>query len=286
MSLSYIRSSNHSSFTGVFPFIRRRCKRLFALFFIVGLGLSWSLSACSSQPAAPDTTTSSSAPLTRVVRIGHQKFDPFTLVKAKGNLEGRLRPLGATVEWTEFQAGPPLLEALNVGSIDIGRTGDAPPVIAQAANAPLVYIGGSAPKDRSSAVLVKPNSPIQTIADLRGKKVAFAKGSSANYLIVRVLESAGLTLNDIESVYLSPADARSAFEQDNVDAWAIWDPFYAAAQKQVNARVLRDSEGLVANRDFYLASNSFVTENADLIRAIEEETKSVADWAAANPTRW
>lgn len=264
-------------------FVRFRAVKAIAIPFVVGLGLSLAIASCSVEQSAPENASPAPA-ATRTVRIGHQKFDPFTLVKARGGLEKRLEPLGVNVEWTEFQAGPPMLEALNVGSIDIGRTGDAPPVIAQAADAPLVYIGGSAPKDRSSAVLVKADSPIQAVADLQGKKVAYAKGSSANYLIVKVLETGGLTLDDVESVYLAPGDARSAFEQGNVDAWAIWDPFYAAAQEQSGARVIRDSAGLVANRDFYLASNTFAEKSADIIQAIEAETKDVAAWAEANPS--
>jgi sulfonate transport system substrate-binding protein len=262
---------------------RRFSFKVASLLFTVGLCLSLLVAACSpSQPAASDSEAA--APVQeRVVRIGHQKFDPFTLVKARGGLEKRLEPLGVTIEWTEFQAGPPMLEALNVGSIDIGRTGDAPPVIAQAADAPLVYIGGSAPKDRSSALLVRSDSPIQTVADLRGKKIAYTKGSSANYLVVKVLAEGGLTLKDVESVYLPAADARSAFEQGSVDAWVIWDPFYAAAEKQGNARVIRDSKGLAANRDFYLANNQYVTQNQDVIEAIAQETQEVAAWADSNP---
>lgn len=272
---------------GVQQWIRQlRSFKAIAIPFALGLGMSLAIASCTTNQVTTSTVDPSPSPVaqTRSVRIGHQKFDPFTLVKARGGLEKRLEPLGVSVEWTEFQSGPPLLEALNVGSIDIGRTGDAPPVLAQAAGAPLVYIGGSAPKDRSSAVLVKADSPIQSVADLRGKKVAYAKGSSANYLIVRVLETAGLTLDDIESVYLAPSDARSAFEQGNVDAWAIWDPFYAAAQGQSEVRVIRDSVGLVANRDFYLASNTFVEQGAEIIAAIEAETKEVAGWAEANPS--
>lgn len=257
-------------------------RRELLLLFLFGLSLSLLLVACGStesvvnQPAASPVES-------RVVRIGHQKFDPFTLVKARGGLEKRLEPLGVSIEWTEFQAGPPMLEALNVGSIDIGRTGDAPPVIAQAADAPLVYIGGSAPKDRSSALLVQQDSPIQSIADLRGKKVGYAKGSSANYLVVKVLETGGLALSDVQSVYLAAADARSAFEQGSLDAWVVWDPFYAAAEQQANARVLRDSDGLAANRDFYLANNTYVEKNRDVIDAIAQETQDVAAWADANP---
>lgn len=276
----------------IFKDLRRRfrnpslqlSRRAFTLLFAVGVGLALAIAACSPSSSGSSSVTPAPPPtVNRVLHLGHQKFDPFTLVKARGGLEQRLQSLGVTVEWTEFQAGPPMLEALNAGSIDIARTGDAPPVIAQAAGTPLVYIGGSAPKDRSSALIVKPNSPIQAIADLRGKKVAYAKGSSANYLIVRILESGGLTLEDIESVYLSPADARSAFEQGSVDAWVIWDPFYAAAQEQANARVIRDSEGLVSNRDFYLAAQSYVSDNADVIAAIAEEVKQVSIWADRHP---
>jgi sulfonate transport system substrate-binding protein len=176
-----------------------------------------------------------------------------------------------------------MLEALNVGSIDIGRTGDAPPVFAQAANAPLLYIGGSAPKDRSSGILVPANSAIQTLADLRGKKIAFTKGSSANYLLAKALKSAGIKWADIEPANLTPADARAAFQQGNVDAWVIWDPFYAAAQAQKDVRVVKDSKGLAANRDFYLANRSFAQANVKIIEAIREETQAVATWADANP---
>ena len=257
-----------------------------AVLFLLGIGLNWAIAACnntptptgSARPAASPTATAA-----KVVRIGHQKFDPFTLVKARGGLEKRLQPLGVSVEWKEFQSGPPMLEALNVGSIDIGRTGDAPPVFAQAASAPLLYIGGSAPKDRSSGILVPANSAIQTLADLRGKKIAFTKGSSANYLLAKALKSAGIKWTDIEPANLTPADARAAFQQGNVDAWVIWDPFYAAAQAQKDVRVVKDSKGLATNRDFYLANQSFVYPNFKIIEAIREETQAVATWADANP---
>jgi len=257
-----------------------------AVLFLLGIGLNWAIAACNNTPSPTSYASPAASPTAtaaKVVRIGHQKFDPFTLVKARGGLEKRLQPLGISVEWKEFQSGPPMLEALNVGSIDIGRTGDAPPVFAQAANAPLLYIGGSAPKDRSSGILVPANSAIQTLADLRGKKIAFTKGSSANYLLAKALKSAGIKWADIEPANLTPADARAAFQQGNVDAWVIWDPFYAAAQAQVDVRVVKDSKGLAANRDFYLAYKSFAQPNVKIIEAIREETQAVATWADANP---
>lgn len=261
---------------------QQRSVKGFALLFVVGLGLSLMVAACSSTTSqAPKSTPTVSQ--NRVVRIGHQKFDPLTLVKVRGGLDERLKPLGVSVTWKEFQAGPPMLEALNVGSLDIGRTGDAPPVFAQAANAPLVYIGGGAAKPSSSGVVVPADSSIKTLADLRDKKVAFTKGSSANYLTVKAIESAGLKFSDIKPVNLSPGDARSAFEQGKVDAWVIWDPFFAAVQKKKDVRVLADGKGLASNRDFFLASRSFVEKNADIIKAVREETQAVAKWAAANP---
>lgn len=247
---------------------------------VVGIGSIDVLHPASGIGPSPASAQAS------VLRIGHQKFDPLTLVKARGNLEARLKPLGVTsIQWIEFPSGPPMLEALNAGSIDIARTGDAPPVIAQAAGIPLVYVGGSAPKDRSSALLVRQDSPIRTVADLKGKRVALAKSSSANYLIVKILESAGLKWRDIQPAYLAPADARAAFERGSVDAWVVWDPFYAAAQVQAGARVLRNSSGLVTNRDFYLSTRSFADKNANVINAIRLETERVAAWAEKNPNQ-
>lgn len=132
---------------------------------------------------------------------------------------------------------------------------------------------------------MKRDSPIRTIQDLQGKKIGFTKSSSANYLILKVLESAGLQWSDITPAYLAPADARAAFERGSIDAWGIWAPFYAAAQVQANARVIRNSSGLVANRDFYLSTRAFADQNPAVIRALRAETQKVAAWAQKNPSK-
>lgn len=189
------------------------------------------------------------------LRIGFQKGSfNLALLKSYGLLEQRLP--GTKVQWTEFPAGPQLLEALALGSVDLGATGDAPPVFAQAAGKDVVYVGAEPPKPDSSAVLVKPDSALKTLADLRGRRVALQKGSSAHFLTVQALKRAGLAWTDIQAVYLPPADARAAFERGSVDAWAVWDPYYAAAEISGELRALATSRGLTSNNTFYLASRT------------------------------
>ena len=189
----------------------------------------------------------------RQFRIGHQK-GYLTLLKGRGTLEKRLAPLGVSVKWTEFTAGPVQLEALNVGSIDFGDVGEAPPIFAQAAGAPLAYVGATVPRPQAEAVLVPKGSAIKTVADLKGRKIVLNKGSNVHYFIVKLAEKHGLAYADLNLVYLPPADARAAFEKGSVDAWVIWDPFLAAAQKSLDARILADATGVVGNRGYYFSS--------------------------------
>lgn len=219
----------------------------------------------------------------RELRVGVQKYGSLVLLKERGLLEQRLAPLGWTVAWTEFPGGPQLLEALNVGAIDFGTTGEAPPIFAQAAGAPLLYVGYEPSAPQGEAILVPQDSPLQSVADLKGRKVAFNKGSNVQYLVVRALEAAGLGYGDIEPVYLPPADARAAFERGAVDAWAIWDPFLAAAQAATGARAVTDGRGLVKNHQFYLATQSFAAAEPALIQGILTDLEKVGRWAAGNP---
>src|SRR5690606_17537821 len=185
------------------------------------------------------------------VRVGYQKYGTLIILKAKGQLEQRLEPLGFKVEWVEFPAGPQMLEGLNVGSIDLATTGETPPVFAQAANADLLYIAHEPPAPLGEAIVVHKDSPIKSVADLKGKKVALNKGSNVHYLLVKALEEAGLGIRDVQSVYLQPSDARAAFDRASIDASVIWDPFLAAVEHVSQARVLRDDTGLVHNHQFY-----------------------------------
>src|ERR1700755_3553649 len=218
----------------------------------------------------------------KTVRIGFQKYGKLVLLKSKGTLEEKLRAVGYKVVWTEFPSGPPLLEALNVGAIDFGNTGEAPPIFAQAAGAPIQYVAYEPPAPKGEAILVPKDSPLKSVADLKGRKVALNKGSNVHYLLVKALEKAGVKYSEIEPVFLAPADARAAFERGAVQAWAIWDPFQAAAEASTNARELTNAEGLVPNYQFYIASRKALDEHAKALDIVLEQLREADAWAKSD----
>jgi sulfonate transport system substrate-binding protein len=218
----------------------------------------------------------------KVVRIGFQKYGKFVLLKGRGTLEEKLKPLGYKVSWTEFPSGPPLLEALNVGAIDFGIAGETPPIFAQAAGAPLVYLAYDPPAPRGEAILVPKDSTLKSVADLKGKKVALNKGSNVHYLLVKALEKAGLKYTDIQPVFLAPADALAAFTRGSVDAWVIWDPYEAAAEASTGARILADGTGLVANYQFYFSSKSFLADDTKAVDVVLGALNETDAWTKNN----
>ncbi|MGY4227005.1 sulfonate transport system substrate-binding protein [Bradyrhizobium sp. USDA 4503] len=224
-------------------------------------------------------TVSASYGQEKVVRIGYQKYGKLVLLKSKGSLEEKLKAVGTKVVWTEFPSGPPLLEALNVGAIDFGNTGEAPPIFAQAAGAPIQYVAYEPPAPKGEAILVPKDSAIKSVSDLKGKKVALNKGSNVHYLLVKALEKAGVKYSEIEPVFLAPADARAAFERGAVDAWVIWDPFQAAAEAATGARTVADGTGIVANYQFYFASKKFLQADPKIVELVLAQLSEVDDWA-------
>jgi sulfonate transport system substrate-binding protein len=267
-------------------------KRRDILLGLTGLSLPIIATSCTnkSNPTAQTSPTADNPSASAVasspafgsgsVRFGYQKST--ILLKSKGDIDKRLKAEGVAVEWKEFPAGPPLLEALNAGAIDIGPVGESTPIFDQAAGADLIYAAAIAPNPKGSGVLVREDSSIQTVADLKGKKVTFAKGSSANYLIVQLLEKAGLKYSDIEPIYLTPADARAAFVQGNADAWVIWDPFFAAAETGIKSRVIANGEGLNKLGGYYIAARKFATERPKILKAILEEVRNLESWSDQN----
>ncbi|MHA6691327.1 aliphatic sulfonate ABC transporter substrate-binding protein [Devosia sp. A449] len=215
-------------------------------------------------------------------RIGWQKGGAFALAKTSGAIEQRLAPLGVTVSWAEFTSGPPLLEALGANALDFGSTGDVPPLFAQAAGGDLVYVAATPGSLDGSAILVKQTSPIQTLADLKGKKVAFKRGSSSHNFIVKALRSVDLSLADITQLDLGPADAAPAFANSQIDAWVIWDPYYAIAAQDPDTRVLTTTEGIVDSWSFLQANGAFARDNPEIVAAVIDELIKVGTAAQAN----
>lgn len=278
-------------FSGLSRSSRRLNRRVFLI--TSGLATLGTIVSCApTREAATETTSSETANSSpagsstqpQKVRIGYQKFNTLNILKSRGALEKSLEPLGIAVEWNEFAAGPQLLEALNVGSLDFGHAADTPPIVAQAAGTPLVYVAHEPPYPKGLAVVVRNDAPIQTVKDLQGKKVAIGKGWNVFNLLLAALEQEGLSLEDIEPAFVSTAaDAQAAFQQGSVDAFGIWDPFYAVVERTLDVKTLIDGTGVVNNPTFYLASRTFAEQQPELIKTVLQEVQKVDDWANANP---
>lgn len=218
------------------------------------------------------------------ISLGYQKYGPLIILKSTGELEKRLQKKGVTVKWAEFQFGPPMLEALNTNNLDFAVTGETPPVFAQVAKgSPLVYVAHEPASPKGEGLVVKGESEVRTVVDLKGKTIATAKGSNAHYFLIQALAKAGLTLNDVEVAYLAPADARAALERGDVAAWSVWDYFYAAAEVQLGVRTLTNGEGIVNNYAFYTSRRDFVEKYPELIETLLDEVRKTDAWIKNNP---
>lgn len=266
-----------------------------------GLVLSTTLIGCGSTPTASTSTDSKTASTSpnakttetskpaasgekKVIRIVRSKqLTALAVLEKQGTLEKAFQPLGYEVKWAEFAAGPQQLEALNANGLDIASTAESPPVFSQAAGSPLVYIGATASNGKPVALLVGKDSPIKSIQDLKGKKIAFQKASIGHYLAVKAFEKEGLSTSDFESVFLPPADASAAFSQGKVDGWFIWDPFITRTELSGVGRVLIDGEKLRDTRNFYTTTRKYYEGNKDAIKLFFEELEKADAWVKANP---
>ena len=214
------------------------------------------------------------------ITIGFQKSSGLLgILKAQGTLEKS----GRAIKWIEFPAGPQMLEALNAGSIDFGSTGAPPPVFGQAAGIDLLYVAAEPAPVNSEAIVVPSNSTVRSVAGLKGKRVAFQKGSGSHFLLAAALQKAGLKMTDIQPVYLAPADARAAFVSGSIDAWVVWDPYLASAQQSYGVRVLADYTGLPQANGVYLASRRFATQSPRELAALLAQVAATGAWANAHP---
>jgi sulfonate transport system substrate-binding protein len=215
------------------------------------------------------------------IRIGYQKTGVLVIARQQAVLEKRFAGRQIGIKWIEFTSGPPLLEAMSTGSVDLGAVGDTPPIFAQAANANIVYVAGS-PITNGQGILVPANSSIRNIADLRGKRIGFAKGTSAHNVLIATLEKAGLSYEDITPVYLSPPDAGPAFANGSIEAWAIWDPYFAIGEKRQNGRILINAYEVAKTNSFYLANRDFANTHVRETRDVIDGLAEAARWAEAH----
>jgi sulfonate transport system substrate-binding protein len=208
------------------------------------------------------------------LRVGYQRYGSLSLLKARNAAPG--------VTWSLFESGPALTEALKAGSIDIGETGEAPPIFAAAGKIQFKIVATSDEVPQGEAVLVKETSGFKTFADLKGKTVALNKGSNVHWLLVKLLRANNMTLQDITVRYLKPAEGRPAFDSGQVDAWIIWDPYFALAE-QPGVKVLVDATGLASNREYILAAPDAVEKKADQVRDLLSKLDTTTEWGIANP---
>ena len=240
-------------------------RRTIALFAALTLAAG-ALSGCGSDEAAAQQDAGE-------LRVGYQRFGGLSLVKARND--------APAVSWSLFESGPALTEALKAGAIDIGQTGEAPPIFAAAGKIPFVVVGTSEPVPQGEAVLVKASRGFKSFADLKGRTVALNKGSNVHWLLVKLLEAHKMTLADITVKYLKPAEGRPAFDNDQVDAWIIWDPYFALAE-QPGVQVLADATGLANNREYILVSPDAVKNKPEKIRAFLDQYQKTTEWGIAN----
>ncbi len=263
----------------------RACRRLMT---VTLLGVLLGCLACSRKPEA-STEEAAKKPASQVFRIVRPKqLVGLSVLEKQATLEKDLAPLGFSVQWLEFAAGPQQLEALNAGALDLALTAESPPVFVQAAQAAagsLVYLATTASNGKTVSLLVHDGSPIKTIADLKGKKVAVQKASIGHYLLVKALDSVGLKLADVETVFLPPPDANAAFSAGSVDAWFIWEPFPTRIIEAHVGHVLVDGEHLRDTANFYTTTRAFVDAHSDVLKIFLADLQRTEAWSTANPQK-
>jgi sulfonate transport system substrate-binding protein len=211
--------------------------------------------------------------------VGDQSGALQAPLEGAGLLDGVPYP----VDWHSFNSGPPLVEALNAGSIDVGLVGDVPPVFAAASRSSLRVIGAVRTKAAATALVVKSGSDIKSIADLKGKKVAYQPGTAGQYFALQALKKGELTLDDVESVNLNYVDARTAGSSGQVDAWVENDPLLALDQQGNGVKVLTTAEGLTSGLLLIVAPASAIKEKQAVLADFANRIQRGRKWQAAHP---
>ncbi|WP_428956396.1 ABC transporter substrate-binding protein [Streptomyces sp. cg35] len=246
------------------------------------------LGACSASPSASTSTAGSGGGTdgkgSLTLNVGDQKGGSEAVLRAAGELDD----LNYKIHWSTFTSGPPLLEAVNAKAVDIGGVGNTPPVFAAGAGSKIKVVAASHGTAKGDTILVPDDSPLKKPADLKGKSVAVAQGSSAHYQLVASLRKAGLGLKDIKVKYLQPADALAAFTSGKVDAWAVWDPYTSQVLRGGKGRVLTDGDGLTNGLAFQVASPTALGDKKKTaaIKDYLDRLRRAQDWVYKHPEEW
>lgn len=244
-----------------------------------------SLTAAVLTAALTTMAHAQGAPETVHLRIGYQKSSTLIAVlKARGTLDQALAPLHVKIDWSEFASGLPLTEALNASAVDLtADVADTVPIFAQAANADFVYFAQEAPSPSAQAVLVHKDAPIHDLADLKGKRIAVTKAAGSHYLFLAALARAKLTPADVQVSYLTPADARAAFERNSIDAWFTWDPYVSSVETEPNTRILQRGDGIASYQRYYLAATGFAKAHPEILAIVFRQLSDAGVWTKAHP---
>lgn len=244
------------------------------IFFVLIFLFALILSACGSG--------NSNAENKGTIKIGYQKNGTTLLLKEKKELEKELNQDGYQIEWSEFSTASSILEALNAGSIDFANAGDAPSIMALSKGMEFKYIASEPSAPNTEGILVSGDSSIQSIKDLKGKRVAYNQASIAQYLLNQSLSSVGLTMDDVNSVILNPPDASIAFEKGDVDAWVVWDPYLTVSEAKGN-KIISTAEGIVPFRSFYFSTSKVAEEKPEVVQKVVDHLNKVGKGINENP---
>lgn len=214
-----------------------------------------------------------------VLKVGSQRGGTKAILVASGALEG----VPYRIEWSEFPAAQPLLEAVGAGAVDLGEAGDAPFLFAYASGAKIKAVQAGQSGGSSTALLVRKDSPIRGLADLRGKKIATGRGSIGHYLLLRLLEEAGLKPTDVQVVFLNPGDAKAAFTSGAIDGWVTWGSYVALAKLHDDATILADGEGRLSGYGFEAASEAAIAGKRPQVEDFLRRLAKARRWAGEHP---
>lgn len=231
------------------------------------------------------TQTTTAASDLETVTIGYQKADPVDIARQHGELIKKMKAKGYQVVFKEFSDGAALMTALKSWAIDYARVGDTPPVTAKAAGTDIALIAAGATKEYGSGILVGKNSQITNLKQLKGKTIAYQKGTAAQYLIIQALKKAGLSTNDVKLVNMDQSSASVAFAKGSVDAWVTWDPYTATAQVNQGAKLLTNGTGLAKNRDFLISTQNYAKTHTALSKLLTTYINDDMTWANNHHTQ-